>query len=85
MAQPVEGRDRVNTVAAHDHAHRPLDHDSVVQRTLKLLSEELPGYVVYESPALLAHSSALRNVEFDFPGPPRSTEMFNLHEWEIVK
>jgi peptide/nickel transport system substrate-binding protein len=52
---------------------------------LKLLSEELPGYVVYESPALLAHSSALRNVEFDFPGPPRSTEMFNLHEWEIVK
>jgi len=52
---------------------------------LKLLTDELPGYVVYESPALLAHSSALRNVEFDFPGPPRSTEMFNLHEWEFMK
>ena len=54
-------------------------------QALKLLSDELPGYVVYESPALLAHSSALRGVEFDFPGPPETTFAWNLHQWELVR
>lgn len=54
-------------------------------QALKLLSDELPGYAVYESPALLAYSAAVRGVEFDFPGPPETTFIWNLHEWEIVK
>jgi peptide/nickel transport system substrate-binding protein len=54
-------------------------------QALKFLSDELPGYVVYESPALLSHSSALRGVEFDFPGPPETTFAWNIHEWEFAR
>jgi len=54
-------------------------------QALKFLSDELPGYVVYESPALLAHSSTLHGVEFDFPGPPETTFAWNLHRWELSR
>jgi peptide/nickel transport system substrate-binding protein len=57
----------------------------IAVQALKLLSDELPGYVVYESPALLAHASTLRGVEFDFPGPPETTFAWNLHAWEFVR
>jgi peptide/nickel transport system substrate-binding protein len=52
---------------------------------LKLLSEDLPGYVVYESPALIAYGAALKGMEFDPPGPPPTTFLWNMQELDLVK
>jgi peptide/nickel transport system substrate-binding protein len=59
--------------------------DRLAVQMFKLLNEELPGYAVYESPALLAHASGLRGPKFLAAGPPSGTPMWDLHEWEWVR
>jgi ABC-type transport system substrate-binding protein len=58
--------------------------DRLAVQLLKLASEEVPFYVVYESPALMAHVTALKGPDFPAPGPPVTTPVWNIHEWEMT-
>ncbi len=61
------------------------DMDRLAVQILKLLSEEVPGFVAYDSPALMAHVATLRGPTFPFPGTPGPNWSWNLHEWEFVR
>ena len=71
----------------YDGYRRTLDRaemDRLAVQLFKLLNDDLPGYAVYESPALMAHATGLRGPEFLSSGPPSGTPMWDLQVWEWV-
>jgi hypothetical protein len=57
--------------------------DRISVQILKLLSDEVPGFVQYDAPAMMAHVTALRGPTFPYPGTPGPMWNWNLHEWEM--
>jgi peptide/nickel transport system substrate-binding protein len=70
----------------YDAYRRTLDRremDRISVQILKLLSDEVPGFVQYDAPAMMAHVTALRGPTFPYPGTPGPMWNWNLHEWEM--
>jgi hypothetical protein len=62
--------------------------DRLSIQILKLISEEVPSLVAYESPSLMAMAVNLKGPEFGGPGTPgrpATTEFWDVEQWEFVK
>lgn len=59
--------------------------DRLSVQMLKILHDEVPGYVVYDSPALISYSANLRGPTFPSQGTPSETEFGKLHQWEFIR
>lgn len=72
----------------YDTFRRTLDRkemDRLAVQILKVVHDEVPGYVVYDSPALMAHVTTLKGPSFPYPGTPGPSWDWNLYEWEFVR
>jgi len=69
----------------YDVFRRSIDRaemDRTAVQIFKVLNDELPGYAVYESPALMAFAAGLKGADYPSTGPPATTPMWNVQEWE---
>jgi peptide/nickel transport system substrate-binding protein len=76
--------DRLVAIYRQSIDRREMDRLSV--QILKILSDEAPGLVAYESPSLLAIAADLRGPEFGGPGTPgrpATTEFWDVERWEF--
>jgi hypothetical protein len=52
---------------------------------LKLLSEEVPGYVLHYTIAITAHTTALRGPSLPKRGNPGMADLWNIHACEFAR
>jgi ABC-type transport system substrate-binding protein len=75
-------------VAAYRHTLDRREMDRLSVQILKVLSEEVPGLVAYESPSLLAMAGNLHGPQFGGPGTPgrpATTEFWDVERWEFAR
>ena len=75
-------------VAAYRHTIDRREMDGLSVQILKVLSDEVPGLVAYESPSLLAMAGNLHGPEFGGPGTPgrpATTEFWDVEQWEFSR
>jgi ABC-type transport system substrate-binding protein len=73
-------------VAAYRHSIDRREMDRLSIQILKVLSDEVPGLVAYESPSLLAMAASLHGPEFGgtgTPDRPATTEFWDVEQWEF--
>jgi peptide/nickel transport system substrate-binding protein len=68
-----------------DRTLDPREADRITVQMLKVVHDEVPGYVVYDSPALIAYAANLRGPSFPVKGEPAESQFGKLHEWEFVR
>jgi ABC-type transport system substrate-binding protein len=60
------------------------DRGRISVQILKLLSEDIPGFPVYTSVAVLAHTAKLHDVEFELVSSNSLPSFgWNMHEWTM--
>jgi peptide/nickel transport system substrate-binding protein len=73
-------------VAAYRNSIDRREMDRLSVQILKVLSDELPGFVAYESPSLMAMAGNLTGPEFGGPGTPGrppTTEFWDVERWQF--
>ena len=62
-----------------------VERNRITIQMLKIVHDEVPGYVVYDSPALIAYVANLRGPSFPVKGDASESQFGRLYEWEFVR
>jgi peptide/nickel transport system substrate-binding protein len=68
-----------------DQTLDPRERDRLTVQMLRIVHDEVPGYVVYDAPALIAYVANLRGPSFPVKAEASESQFGRLHEWEFVR
>jgi len=69
----------------YDRTLDPSERDRLTVQMLRVVHDDVPGYVVYDAPALIGYVSNLRGPSFPVKGEPSESQFGRLHEWVFVR